>query len=148
MKESFIIKKEIDFKASKEKIWDLVTNPQMTKQYMFGCEVLSNWQLGSSVIWKGKTEDGKEVVYVKGNITAIDPGQEVTFTMLDPNSGIEDIPENYVHLTYKVTPIENGSRLLINQVYLKTAADAEKRYKESLTGWDMVIEVMKKLIEN
>ncbi len=148
MNDSFIIRKEIDFSASKEQVWDLVTNPQMTKQYMFGCEVLSDWQLGSAVIWKGKTEDGKEVVYVKGNITAVQPGQEVTFTMLDPNSGIEDIPENYVHLTYKVTPIENGARLLINQVYSKSAADAEKRYKESLTGWDMVIEVMKKLIEN
>ncbi len=148
MNDSFIIRKEIDFSASKEQVWDLVTNPQMTKQYMFGCEVLSDWQLGSAVIWKGKTEDGKEVVYVKGNITAVQPGQEVTFTMLDPNSGIEDIPENYVHLTYKVTPIENGAHLLINQVYSKSAADAEKRYKESLTGWDMVIEVMKKLIEN
>ncbi|MGB6154154.1 MAG: SRPBCC domain-containing protein [Pricia sp.] len=99
MEESMIIRKEVEFNTSKERVWDLLTNPEMTKQYMLGCEVLSDWTVGSTIIWKGKTEDGQEITHVKGNITEIVDGEKVTFTMLDPNMGIRDIPENYVDLT-------------------------------------------------
>ncbi|MEM7484607.1 MAG: SRPBCC domain-containing protein [Bacteroidota bacterium] len=66
-----VIKKEVLLKVNKEKVWSLLTNPEMTKQYMFGCEVLSDWNLGNKIIWKGLTEDGKEVIYVKGEIIEI-----------------------------------------------------------------------------
>jgi uncharacterized protein YndB with AHSA1/START domain len=142
-----IIKKEVTFNAPSEKIWDLVTNPEMTKQYMFGCEVLSDWNVGSQIIWKGLTEDGKEVVYVKGEITEITQGEKVSFTMFDPNIGIKDVPENYVNLTYALTALDNGSILTIIQGDFSGAENAEKRFEESKGGWDMVIPLMKKLIE-
>lgn len=142
-----IIKKEIQFNANKEEIWNLLTNPKMTKQYMFGCEVLSDWNVGNKIIWKGYTEDGKEVIYVKGEITEIIQGEKVSFTMFDPNIGIKDIPENYVNLTYELTELENRTRLTIVQGDFSGAENAEKRFAESKGGWDMVIPLMKKLVE-
>lgn len=139
-----IIKKTVDFKVNKKQVWDLLTNPQKTKQYMFGCEVLSDWTIGSEIIWKGKTEDGQEIIHVKGEITEIKNGEKVSFTMLDPNIGIKDIPENYVNLTFELNESESGTVLKLTQDFEGTE-NAEKRYKESATGWDMVIDVMKKL---
>lgn len=147
MSKSMIIKKEVVFNAPSEKVWDLVTNPEMTKQYMFGCEVLSDWNIGNQIIWKGLTEDGKEVVYVKGEIIEIVQGEKVSFTMFDPNMGIKDIPENYVSLTYELSELENETKLTIIQGDFNGVENAKKRFEESKGGWDMVIPLMKKLIE-
>ncbi len=146
MKKSMIIKKTVDFKVTKKQVWDLLTNPEKTKQYMFGCEVLSDWTIGSEIIWKGKTEDGQEIIHVKGEITEIKNGEKVSFTMLDPNIGIKDIPENYVNLTYELNESESGTVLKLTQDFTGTE-NAEKRYNESATGWDMVIDVIKKLAD-
>ena len=60
MNESMIIKEEVLFSSKLEAVWNLLINPEMTKQYMFGCEVISDWTIGSVVHWKGVTEDGEE----------------------------------------------------------------------------------------
>ncbi|GAA4115064.1 hypothetical protein GCM10022393_15020 [Aquimarina addita] len=52
MKQSMIIRKVVVFNTNKKQVWDLLTNPEKTKQYMFGCKVLSEWALGSEIIWK------------------------------------------------------------------------------------------------
>ena len=100
MSKSMIFKEEIIFQSTAEQVWDLLTNPEMTKQYMFGCEVVSDWKAESPVQWKGKTEDGKEVIYVKGEIVEYLAGHKITMTMFDPNMGIPDVPKNYVCLLY------------------------------------------------
>lgn len=142
-----IIKKEVVFRAPTTAVWDLITNPEMTKQYMFGCEVLSNWNIGDEIIWKGLAEDGNEIIYVKGEITEIDPGRKVSFTMFDPNMGIKDIPENYVNLTYELIEVAKGTKLTLIQGDFAGAENASKRYEESNGGWGMVIPLMEKLME-
>lgn len=141
-----IVQKSIAFQASKAQVWDLLTNPALTQQYMFGCEVLSDWQVGSAVNWKGKNEAGEDVVFVKGVVTEIVEGEKVTFTMLDPNVGIVDIPENYAKLTYWLETMAEGTTLHLTQDFTGTE-NGQQRYEESLGGWDHVIGLMKKLVE-
>ncbi len=143
-----IIKEEVLFKANLAQVWDLLLNPEMTKQYMFGCAVLSDWKIGSPVYWKGKTEDGDEVVYVKGKVIAFEEGKLATSTTFDPNSGMEDIPANHVNLTYQLEEHPEGSLLTIIQGDFAGAQDGQKRYEESKKGWvEMVIPLMKKLLK-
>ncbi|MEM7375147.1 MAG: SRPBCC domain-containing protein [Bacteroidota bacterium] len=136
------------FQASQEQVWDLLTNPAMTKQYMFGCEVLSDWQIGSPINWKGQTEDGQEIIYVTGEVTAIDPSKSVSFTMFDPNMGLKDIPENYASLTYEVSTSDEGTSLTLTQSYVPGAENGQKRYEDSLKGWEMILPAMKQLVES
>lgn len=142
-----IIHKEVSFSNSPKKVWELITNPELTKQYMFGSEVLSEWKLGSPITWEGIAEDGKTIVYVKGTITEIEAGEKVSFTMIDPNSDIPDIPSNYVNLTYEVSPQNQGTLLTITQGDFQGAENGQKRYEESLGGWDMVIGLMKGILD-
>ena len=74
-------------------------------------------------------------------------GQSVSFTMFDPNMGIQDIPENYVNLTYELIKLEKGALLKIKQGDFSGAENAEKRYQESEAGWEMVIPLMKDIID-
>jgi len=148
MNESMIIKEEVLLKANAKDVWNLLVNPAMTKQYMFGCEVISEWKIGSPVYWKGKTENGEEVVYVKGEVLEYEELKRITSTTFDPNSGMPDIPANYVKLTYELEVLENGTLLTIIQGDFAGATEGKKRYEESKSGWkEMVIPIMKKLLK-
>ncbi len=145
MKKLKVIKKVVEFNANKSKVWELLTNPEMTQQYMFGSKVLSQWTVDSSIIWKGKTNDGQEIIYVKGKIVEIKEEEKIVFTMFDPTAKIEDIPENYAYLTYEISKSKQGTTLKITQDF-EGVAKAEERYRESINSWDMVVDKMKQIL--
>ena len=101
MKKPLIIKNTIAINAPVSKVWDALVNPEQTKKYMFGCETVSDWEKGSSLEWK-MMHEGKELVAVKGIIAEISPAQSLSYTVIDPNSGMPDIPENYLTVTYEL----------------------------------------------
>ena len=67
-----LVKNSITITAQASKVWDVLTNPEQTKKYMFGCETVSDWKPGSTLEWKGNYE-GQGMVFVKGNIVNIIP---------------------------------------------------------------------------
>src|SRR6187455_2093941 len=107
---SLFIKNSITINAPASKVWNALVNPEQTKKYMFGCEAISEWRKGSSLLWKGQHE-GKEMVFVKGSVADIQPERFLAYTVIDPNSTNEDIPENYLTVTYELRS-ENGTTAL------------------------------------
>src|SRR5579871_1445064 len=99
MSTPLVVKNEITINAPATKVWDALTKPEWTKQYMFGCEAISDWKPGSPLIWKGTFND-VEMVAVKGKVVSIDPGHSLVYTVIDPNNpAIPDLPENYLTVT-------------------------------------------------
>jgi uncharacterized protein YndB with AHSA1/START domain len=148
MKNPLIITNSITIKAPVEKVWDALVNPEQTKKYMFGCEAISDWKPGSELLWRGNYE-GNDMVFVKGKIVDINPGKFLSYTTIDPNSGIADIPENYLIVTYDLKE-ENGQTILTaSQGDYSTVGDGEKRFRETLDGggWQPILEEIKKLLE-
>jgi uncharacterized protein YndB with AHSA1/START domain len=143
------IKNTIVIKAPISKVWDALTNPEQTKKYMFGCETVSDWKKGSPLLWKGSYE-GKEMVFVKGNIVDIKPEKFLAYTTIDPSSTIEDIPENYLTVTYELV-FENGQTVLtVTQGDYSTVAEGERRYQEASNngvGWNPILVEIKKMVE-
>jgi uncharacterized protein YndB with AHSA1/START domain len=64
---------ETDISASPAQVWSSLTDPEQIKKFMFGTEVHTDWQQGSSIVWKGVYE-GKEYED-KGQILEIDQGR-------------------------------------------------------------------------
>jgi uncharacterized protein YndB with AHSA1/START domain len=147
--EKLLVKNNITIHASASKVWDALTNPEQTKKYMFGCETVSDWKVGSDLLWRMQHE-GKALIAVKGKIVAIKPGIFLAYTVIDPNSGMEDIPENYLTVTYELST-ENGHTLLsVTQGDYSKVADSERRYKEAYNngeGWNPILIEIKKLVE-
>ncbi|HJW29273.1 MAG TPA: SRPBCC domain-containing protein, partial [Saprospiraceae bacterium] len=77
------IESEITIKATKDKVWDALVNPEQTKKYMYGCEPVSDWAPGSPLLWNGEYE-GKVMTFVKGNIVTIRPDEYLEYTVIDP----------------------------------------------------------------
>ncbi len=96
-------------KATHEDVWDSLTNPQKTKLYMFNCEAHSDWKIGSEIKWKG-TFEGYESGE-KGIILEFIQNQHLKYSSLDPNFGIEDIPKNYLHVSYSLKEVKGKTEL-------------------------------------
>lgn len=142
-----ISQKTLTTTASISKLWAFLTEADKTKQYMFGCEVLSSWEIGAPVIWQGQTEDGKEIIYVKGELTKIEPLKVLQFTMFDPNMGLADVPQNYVLLTYTLSEKEGQTLLHVEQGDYAKVDNGQSRLEESEKGWDYVLPLLKELVE-
>jgi uncharacterized protein YndB with AHSA1/START domain len=145
-----IVTSKIAIDAPVSTVWDILTNPEQTKKYMFGCETVSDWQPGSPLLWQGKWE-GNDMVFVKGTIADIQPPSRLAYTTIDPNNpAIADAPENYLTVTYTLTN-ENGQTMLtVTQGDYSTVADGERRYQEAWNngeGWNPILVEIKKIAE-
>ena len=149
MANGLFVENTITINAASEKVWDALVNPEQTKKYMFGCETVSEWKRGSELLWKGIYE-GKEMIFVKGIIIDIDPGKFLAYTTLDPNSDIDDVSENYLTVTYRLTEQDEKTVLKVTQGDYAKVADSEKRYAEAYNGgegWNPILTEIKKLLE-
>ena len=149
MSKPLFVKNSIVINASTAKVWDALVNPEQTKKYMFGCETVSDWKVGSPLLWCANYE-GKETVFVKGSIVIIKPEKFLAYTTFDPFSTIADVPENYVTVTYEL--ISEGAQTLFNvtQGDFAKVEESEKRYKDVYNngeGWNPILVEIKKLVE-
>jgi uncharacterized protein YndB with AHSA1/START domain len=135
----------IEITAPAETIWKVLTDNALIPQYMFGCVAETDWKPGSPLLWKGAA-DGK--LYVKGTVIAFEPPHRLAYTIIDPNSSIPDIPENYLTVTCEVKNLGNGISLLaFTQGDFSKVANGEQRYNHSLDGDDFLLKAMKRLAE-
>ncbi len=147
--EPLLIKNSILINALPQKVWDALINPEKTKIYMYGCETVSDWKVGSQLLWRGNYE-GKEMVFVKGNILEIEEFKKLVYTVFDPNSTMEDIPQNYLTVSYELTFDGTNTMLSVTQGDYNSVAEGEKRYKESYNngeGWNPILIQIKTLVE-
>jgi uncharacterized protein YndB with AHSA1/START domain len=150
MSQPLIISSAIDIRVSAAAVWDALTNPEMTKKYMFGCEALSDWRPGSSLVWKGHF-NGLDMVTVKGKVVSIEPGQSLVYTAIDPNNpAIPDVPENYLTITYDLTEQDGRTTLAVTQGDYNSVAEGAKRYEETMAGggWTPLLVQIKDLLED
>jgi uncharacterized protein YndB with AHSA1/START domain len=139
----------ITIQAPAARVWDALTNPEMTKKYMFGCEALSDWKPGSPLLWKGKF-NGLEMVAVKGEVIKIEPGKSLAYTTIDPNNpAVPDLPENYLTVTYDLSEQDGHTLLTVSQGDYSTVAEGDKRYEETIAGggWTPILVQIKELLE-
>lgn len=149
METKLIVKNTISIKATPEQVWDALVNPAKTKVYMFGCETVSDWKVGSPLLWRGHYQ-GQEMVFVSGYILEIVPRKLLRYSVIDPNAPYPKTPENHLRVTYDLKE-EGGSTLLtVLQDGFEQAAESEKRYQDVYNkgeGWNPLLVQIKKLVE-
>lgn len=149
MNEPLIVQNTITINSPVANVWDALVNPEKTKIYMFGCETVSDWNVGSDLLWRGDYE-GKEMVFVKGTILDIEPEKMLKYTVIDPFAAYPDIPENHLNVSYQLSAKGVHTILTVCQDGFETAAEGEKRYKDVYNngeGWNPILVEIKKLVE-
>jgi uncharacterized protein YndB with AHSA1/START domain len=141
MNNTFLSKVSITIDAPASKVWDALTDPHLIKQYLFGTQVTTDWQVGSPITYTGVWDE--KVYEDKGKVLQVETGKVLVSTYWSSLSGLPDTPENYKTVRYDLAPAGSGTRLTITQD--NNASQEEANHSDQ--NWKMVLDGIKKLLE-
>jgi uncharacterized protein YndB with AHSA1/START domain len=142
MPADFVAESAATIEAPRSRVWDVITDPVATREFMFGAELATDWSVGGPITWRG-TWEGKEYED-KGVIREVEPGQRLVYTHFSPLGGQEDKPENYHTLTWTLQDRDGRTLLTLAQDNNPTAEAAE----HSQGMWDRLVADVKRLAES
>ena len=122
-------------------VWDALTKPEIIKQYMFGTNVVSDWKVGRSIVWRGEWQ-GKSYED-KGRILKIEEGRLLQYSHFSPLSSAQDLPGNYHTVTIEL--LKDGERTNISLLQDGNATEESRAHSEK--NWNMMLDGLKKLLE-
>ncbi|HEY8598506.1 MAG TPA: SRPBCC family protein, partial [Thermomicrobiales bacterium] len=126
---------EIYIRTTPERLWQAVTDPDMTQQYVFGSRIASDWQVGSSYTYTN--EHGKAI---EGEILAIDPPRRLVQTW---RAVFADIPTTTV--TWLIEPLGDSCKLTIQHSGIDPANTIASQGLAS--AWTQIASSLKSLLE-
>lgn len=141
--EEFIVRKEIRLRADPAVVWSALTNPEKTKQYFFNCEVFSDWEVGSTLLFTGRLLLIKKIE-MKGQILKIEPNKLLQYTVTNEDATDED--SSFSTVTDRLT-YENGETILSVTDDVGQGEGAKERYERSQKGWDKILNGLKEVVE-
>jgi uncharacterized protein YndB with AHSA1/START domain len=118
-----------------------LTDPSQIEKYMFGSQVVTDWEQGSTIVWKGQYE-GKSYED-KGEIVEIEPGRRLKMTHFSPLSGQDDIPANYHTLVYELEQRGGTTHVSLSQDNKANEEEAE----HSRENWQTMLMGLKEVVE-
>jgi uncharacterized protein YndB with AHSA1/START domain len=123
------------------RVWQALVDPRAVKQYMFGTDMISDWQEGSTIVWKGEWQ-GRSYED-KGVILEIEPSRRLRYSHFSPLSGQEDRPENYHTVTIEL--VGEGGQTRVSLAQDKNASEEEREHSEK--NWAMMLAALKQFVE-
>ena len=137
----YVATSTITIEAPPSRVWSVLTDPGAIKEFMFGSDVVTDWTVGSPIVWRGIWE-GKEYED-RGSVLEFDPGRRLTVTHFSPLSGQEDVPENYHTLTWTLEDRSGATELALSQDNNPRPEAAE----HSKGMWDSLVQGVKAIAE-
>jgi len=103
----------IKINASRQKVWDTLTKPELVKLWQYGSDLLTSWEIGSDI--KFRTEWDGKVFEQWGKVLEVRPNELVKYSLFAPRPDLEDKPENYFIMSYVLTQQDGQTKLEIIQ---------------------------------
>jgi uncharacterized protein YndB with AHSA1/START domain len=141
MNNTFTATATTTIKAPKSKVWEVLTTPSYLKKVFFGADIITDWKVGSPIIYKGEWQ-GKPFED-KGIILKFEPEKSLVTTHWSPLSGVPDTPENYHKVSYELSGGDGTTKLTIIQD--NNASEEEKMDSEK--NWKMMLDGIKNILE-
>ena len=141
MQNNLIAKASIIIDALGYQVWKALVDPQAIRQYMFGTQVVSDWHVGSPIIWKGEWQ-GK-TYEDKGVILQFEPERMLQYSHFSPLSGVPDLPENYHTVTIELTPSGTQTEVTLSQDH--NTSEEERVHSEQ--NWVAMLTALKRFVE-
>ena len=139
--ENLIAKATTSIRAPRYDVWDALVTPASIKQYMFGSDVKSDWQVGSPITFEGEWQG--RPYQDKGTIKRADSGRVLQYTHFSPLSGQPDVEENYHTVTIELMDAGDETRVILTQDNNRN----EEERQHSQKNWEMMLQALKKFVE-
>jgi uncharacterized protein YndB with AHSA1/START domain len=132
-----VIHKEITIKQPTPPIWEALTNPMLSRKYFYNCDVLSDWKVGSPIIYQEVSGD-KIINHVTGLIKKITPGVMFSYEFISERSQTTStVTFQLLHTIYDETKV----------VVTQHCGTDQTMYNDSMQGWEYVLDGLKNLVE-
>ena len=136
-----VARAETTIKAPLEIVWRTLTTSGSDPEIMFGSEIVSDWTVGSTIVWRGQWQ-GK-TFEDKGVILAVDPLHTLSHSHFSPMTGLPDQPENYHIVTYTLVSEGDSTRVVVEQDNNRTSEAAV----ESGKNWEIMLAGLRNVSE-
>lgn len=137
-----ILRKTIHISAPTSEVWKALTKPDLIKEWLFGTKVISEWKVGTSILFTGNWQ-GTDYAD-KGTILKFDIEKVFQYNYWSGFSGLPDSPENYSVITFELSWNADATLLTLTQSNFPT----EAMYEHTAKNWDATLELLKKIIES
>lgn len=134
MVNDLVVTRSILLKATPERVWEALTHPGMTRQYLYNCEVQSDWRRGSKLLWKGNYQ-GQEI-NGEGEILDLIPGRLIKYSGFDRLVEGDTSREGNIYITHEIIPHGAHTKLLTT---LEHFEGDETRAEYAADKWDLEI---------
>jgi len=123
-----------------EKLWDALSNPEVTRRYWGNRTNASDWKVGSS--WQHRDVDNPSLVDIVGKVVESVPPRRLVLTWAYPADELNE--EAHSRVTFEIEPFGNMVRLTVTHDEFKLGSDMFPRISR---GWPIVLSGMKTLLE-
>jgi uncharacterized protein YndB with AHSA1/START domain len=145
MRQDLEVSQSININAGLAKVWDVLTNPEIIKEYLFGTETITDWKPGSEIVFQGVYGDNNEYSYRdKGVIQKNIFHEMISYSYWSGFSGLEDKPENYSLVTYTLADKGNNTT---NFTWTQKGFATEEGYQHSSGGMEDFLKKIKEIAE-
>ncbi len=123
-----------------EKLWNALTDGEMTKQYWWRHRNASDWKPGST--WRHEDYDDSKAVDIVGKVVESQPPQRLVVTWALPADAQNEAKHSRV--TFEIEPYMEAVRLTVTHDEL----EPDSAMLHSITeGWPKVLSSLKSILE-
>ncbi|HEX8546887.1 MAG TPA: SRPBCC domain-containing protein [Cytophagaceae bacterium] len=73
--------------ASAQRVWDILTKPELVKLWQYGSELQTTWAAGSAI--RFKTEWESKIFEQWGTVLDIIPNESIKYSLFAPSQGLK-----------------------------------------------------------
>jgi uncharacterized protein YndB with AHSA1/START domain len=130
MNHSLTIKRTYRIQNTVSNVWQSLVCPTLIKQYAHNCEMAEQSP--------EEAADSLETcaTFRSGDILEYEKNVRVKFSTFDPNAGLANVPQNYIHITYELCEIGNETELTIT---IENFMEEGERFKHSQSKWKNIL---------
>jgi len=139
----FKVEKVIQINAPIARVFEALTNSDEIPNYYPLKEVVSTWEVGAEVLYRGEVDGSSFTDY--GVIEKLNKPNVYSYRYWSDNHGTERTPENHSLVSYTLTETLEGTELKLVQSNIRS----EERYELMETQvWDFLLGSLKKYVES
>ncbi len=129
---------EVYIRTTPEKLWQALTDPEMTEQYFYGMALETSWKPGAPF---NRVRNGSAIL--EGELIEADPPRKLvhTFIFNQPNPADQDPPSR---VTWDIEPMGEECKLTLTHEHYNGESVT---FKGTLTRWNPILSSLKTLLE-
>jgi uncharacterized protein YndB with AHSA1/START domain len=127
--------------APPARVWHALVTPEDISRYMFGADVVSDWNVGSPITWRGEWQG--RPYKDKGVILEADRERTLRYTHFSPLPGLPDEPDNYHTVTIRLSA--EGARTVVSLTQDNNSSEETRDHSEG--NWAAMLNALKRFVE-